>query len=158
MYGASRRGGGIGKNGRRLAGRLAAMPNTYFILFEIVIYIQFALCLRHAIKHGTASLLKLFSGIAFGVLLELATIRQLNAYQYGQFMLMVLDVPLCIGVAWSCIIYAVMEFSDGSTLPYFTRPVLDGLLALNIDLAMDTIAIRLGLLGNHDPRRACGWR
>jgi len=120
------------------------MPNTYFILFEIVIYIQFALCLRHALKHGTANLLKLFAGIAFGVLLELATIRQLNAYQYGQFMLMVLDVPLCIGVAWSCIIYAVMEFSDGSTLPYFTRPVLDGLLALNIDLAMDTIAIRLG--------------
>jgi hypothetical protein len=120
------------------------MPNTYFILFEIVIYVQFAICLRHALKHGTSNLLKLFTGIAFGVLLELATIRQLNAYQYGQFMLMVLDVPLCIGVAWSCIIYAVMEFSDGSTLPYFTRPVLDGLLALNIDLAMDTIAIRFG--------------
>ena len=87
------------------------MPNTYFIIFEIVIYIQFALCLRHALKHGTANLLKLFAGIAFGVLLELATIRQLNAYQYGQFMLMVLDVPLCIGVAWSCIIYAVMAVS-----------------------------------------------
>lgn len=96
-------------------------------------------------KHGASDLLKLFAGIAFGVLLEIATIRQLNAYQYGQFMLMVLDVPLCIGVAWSCIIYAVMEFSDGSTLPYFTRPVLDGLLALNIHLAMDTIAIRLTL-------------
>ena len=120
------------------------MPNTYFIVFEIIIYIQFALCLRHALKHGTSNLLKLISGTAFGVLLEIATIRQLNAYQYGQFMLMVLDVPLCIGIAWSAIIYAVMEFSDGSSLPYWTRPILDGLLALNIDLAMDTIAIRLG--------------
>jgi hypothetical protein len=120
------------------------MPNTYFIFFELVIYIQFAICLRHAIKHGAPNLLKLFAGVLFGVLLELATIRQLNAYQYGRFILMVLDVPLCIGVAWSCIIYAVMEFSDGSSLPYFTRPILDGLLALNIDLAMDTIAIRLG--------------
>lgn len=120
------------------------MPNTYFIFFELVIYIQFAICLRHAIKRGAPNLLKLFAGVLFGVLLELATIRQLNAYQYGRFILMVLDVPLCIGVAWSCIIYAVMEFSDGSSLSYFTRPILDGLLALNIDLAMDTIAIRLG--------------
>jgi hypothetical protein len=120
------------------------MPKIYFILFELTIYIQFVLCLRHAIKHGTPNLLKLFAGAAFGVLLELATIRQLHAYQYGQFMLMVLDVPLCIGIAWSCIIYAAMEFSDGSNLPYWTRPILDGLLALNIDLAMDSIAIRLG--------------
>jgi hypothetical protein len=57
---------------------------------------------------------------------------------------MVLDVPLCIGIAWSCILYSVMEFSDASSLPYWTRPVLDGLLALNIDLALDAIAIRLG--------------
>ncbi len=120
------------------------MPGTYFILFELVIYIQFALCLRHALKHGTANLLKLFAGTTFGVILELATIRQLDAYHYGQFLVMVLDVPLCIGVAWSCIIYSAMEFSDGSNLPYWTRPILDGLLALNIDLALDTVAIRLG--------------
>lgn len=120
------------------------MPNIYFTIFEIVIYVQFAICLRHALKAGADKLLKLFTGILFGVILEIATIRQLNAYQYGQFWIMVLDVPLCIGVAWSCIIYAVMEFSDGSNLPYWTRPVLDGLLALNIDLALDTVAIRLG--------------
>ncbi|MBK9926793.1 MAG: carotenoid biosynthesis protein [Anaerolineales bacterium] len=120
------------------------MPNTYFILFEVIIYIQFALCLHHAWKHGTANLLRLFAGILFGVSLELATIRQLHVYQYGQFLIMVLDVPLCIGVAWGCILYSAMEFSNASSLPYWTRPILDGLLALNIDLAMDAIAIRFG--------------
>ncbi len=121
------------------------MPNAYFILFEIIIYIQFALCLRHSIKLNTRrNLLKLGFGILFGVTLELATIRQLNAYEYGRFLLMVWDVPLCIGVAWSCIIYSVMEFSDASSLPYWFRPVLDGLLALNIDLALDAVAIRFG--------------
>lgn len=120
------------------------MFSPYFILFELIIYLQFALCLRHAWKHGTANLLRLFAGILFGVLLELATIRQLNAYEYGQFLVMVLDVPLCIGVAWGCILYSVIEFSDGSSLPYFVRPMLDGLLALNIDLALDAVAIRLG--------------
>ena len=120
------------------------MPNIYFTLFELIIYIQFALCLPHAWKHGKANLLRLFAGILFGVLLELATIRQLHAYEYGRFLIMVLDVPLCIGVAWGCILYSVMEFSDGSNLPYWFRPVLDALLALNIDLALDAVAIRFG--------------
>ena len=120
------------------------MPNIYFILFELFIYVQLALCLHHAWKHGTANLLRLFAGILFGVSLEIATIRQLHAYQYGQFLTMVLDVPLCIGVAWGCILYSSMEFSDGSSLPYYARPILDGLLALNIDLALDAVAIRFG--------------
>ena len=120
------------------------MPDNYFLLFELVIYIQFALCFHHAWKHGTANLVRLFAGILFGVLLELATIRQLNAYTYGQFLIMVLDVPLCIGVAWSCIIYSSMEFSNASSLPYLLRPILDALLALNIDLALDAVAIRFG--------------
>lgn len=124
--------------------KIETMPNIYFILFEIVIYIQFILCLQHAGQQGMANLLRLLAGTLFGVTLELATIRQLDAYKYGQFLIMVLDVPLCIGVAWSCILYSVMEFSDASSLPYWTRPILDGLLALNIDLALDAIAIRLG--------------
>lgn len=120
------------------------MPDIYFILFELVIYIQLALCLNHAWRKGLPNVLRLFAGILFGVTLELATIRQLSAYEYGRFLIMVWDVPLCIGVAWSCILYGVMEFSDSSSLPYWTRPILDGLLALNIDLALDAIAIRLG--------------
>jgi len=120
------------------------MPNAYFLLFELIIYIQFSLCLIHAWQHGTANTLKLFAGAGFGVLLELATIRQLNAYRYGHFLVMVLDVPFCIGLAWGAIIYAATEFSDASTLPYWARPILDGLLALNIDMALDAVAVRLG--------------
>jgi hypothetical protein len=120
------------------------MPNIYFVLFELIIYIQLALCLFHAWKQGTTYLLRLSAGILYGVLLELATIRQLHAYQYGEFLVMVLDVPLCVGIAWGCILYSVMEFSDASSVPYWARPILDGLLALNIDLALDAVAIRLG--------------
>ena len=123
---------------------IPAMPNIYFILFELIIYIQLALCLFHAWKKGPTYLLRLSAGILYGVLLELATIRQLHAYQYGQFLVMVLDVPLCVGIAWGCILYSVMEFSDASSMPFWARPILDGLLALNIDLALDAVAIRLG--------------
>jgi len=120
------------------------MPNAYFILYEITLFLQLVFCLPHAWKHGIPNLLRLFAGILFGVSLELATIRQLHAYAYGQFFIMVLDVPLGIGVAWGSILYGVMEFSDASNLPYWARPVLDGLLALNIDLSLDAVAIRFG--------------
>lgn len=120
------------------------MPNIYFIVFELIIYVQFAICLRHAWQQGLAKVLRLLAGIVYGVLLELATIRQLDAYHYGRFLVMILDVPLCIGIAWSCVIYSSMEFSNASNIPYWARPILDGLLAVNIDLALDAIAIRLG--------------
>ncbi len=120
------------------------MPNPYFIIFELMIYLLLAFCLQHASRQGLANMLRLLAGVLYGIILELATIHQLSAYEYGRFLLMIGNVPLCIGVAWSCIIYSVMEFSDASSLPYWARPILDGLLALNIDLALDAVAIRLG--------------
>ena len=69
------------------------MTDPYFIIFELIIYLQFALCLLHATHHGTQGMLRLFSGVAFGLLLELATIRQLGAYQYGHFVIMIGAVP-----------------------------------------------------------------
>jgi len=120
------------------------MPNIYFILYEITLFLQLAICLPHAWKHGPGNVLKLLMGILFGVLLELATIRQLNAYEYGQFLVMILDVPLGIGIAWGCIVYSCMEFSDATSLPYWARPILDAFLALNIDLSLDAVAVRFG--------------
>lgn len=121
------------------------MINPYFLASELVTLLVFLLCLRHATRRGGPALLRLLAGVLFGLLLELATIRQLHAYQYGRFTLMVLDVPLSIGVAWGCIVYAARTFTDAATLPGWSRPVLDALLALNIDLAMDALAIRLGM-------------
>lgn len=119
------------------------MGNLYFITFEIVAYSLSVLCFAHAFKKGAGNVLRLLVGIIFGVLLELATIRQLHAYSYGNFPTMILDVPLCMGISWGSILYSVMEFSDASYLPWLARSILDGLLALNIDLAMEIIAIRL---------------
>lgn len=121
------------------------MPNIYFIVFEGIIYLLFAAYLVRAGRSGPSKVLRLISGATFGVLLELATIRQLNSYHYGQFAIMVFDVPLCIGLAWGVIISTAMDFSDSSDFPYWLRPILDGLLALNIDLSADTLAIRLGM-------------
>lgn len=121
------------------------MLNPYFLALEVLIAVLFGLALRHAWRRGPAVVWQLLAGVAFGLLLEWSTIQQLQAYEYGQFLLMLGEVPVMVGVAWGTIIYAVRLFSDSSTLPEGLRPILDGLLALNIDLAMDAVAIRLGM-------------
>jgi len=120
------------------------VPNIYFVTIELLIYALLAGCVAHAWRRGPHVVWQLAAGVAFGVLLELATIQQLHSYHYGRFLVMVGDVPLAVGAAWGCIIYTARLFSDASSLPMAARPVFDGLLALNIDLSMDALAIRLG--------------
>jgi hypothetical protein len=121
------------------------MLNPYAVVFEVVLVALFGLCLRHALRNGPARAWQLVAGVVFGVLLETATIQQLHAYHYGRFLIMLGEVPLMVGVGWGVIIYSARVFSDATNLPEWARPLLDGLLALNIDLAMDALAIRLGL-------------
>ena len=121
------------------------MLNVYFLVNELVVLALFLICLVHAGRHGWAEVARLLAGVVFGLLLEVATIRQLQAYHYGTFGVMVFDVPLMVAVAWGCIAYSAMTFSNAARLPEWARPILDGLLALNIDLAMDAVAIRLGM-------------
>jgi hypothetical protein len=116
----------------------------YFVAFELMIYLLFGLCLIHAWREGAAHVWRLLAGVLFGILLEYGTIQQLHSYSYGKFMIMLGDVPLPIGVAWGCIVYSARLFSEGSGLPAWARPLLSALFALNIDLSMDAIAIRLG--------------
>lgn len=121
------------------------MPDLYRLVFELLLYSLLFVCIRHASRKGIHVLWQLIAGVLFGVLLEWATIQQLHAYEYGQFLIMFGEVPLAIGVGWGIIIYSARLASDATTLPIWARPVLDGLLALNIDLAMDAVAIRLGM-------------
>lgn len=55
------------------------------------------------------------------------------------------DNLLAVGVGWGGIIYSVRLFSDATRLPPFLRPVMDELVALDIDLAMNAVAIRIGM-------------
>jgi hypothetical protein len=121
------------------------MPSVYSVVLELIAYALFAACGWHAWQRGGQVVWQLLAGVIFGVLLEVATIQQLHVYHYGRFLIMAGDVPLSVGVAWGCIIYSARLFSDASSLPFAARPIFDGLLALNIDLSMDAIAIRLGL-------------
>ena len=120
------------------------MPQPEFILFELLTMLVFAACLWHAARQGKARVLELLASLIFGVSLEWMTLKQLEAYHYGQFLVMIDGAPLCIGLGWAIIIYSGMEFVKQLDMPLYARPFLVGLMALNIDAAMDAVAIRLG--------------
>jgi uncharacterized membrane protein len=121
------------------------LPNLYFLAFELLVLVLFLICMQNAWQRGSWVAWQLLAGVLFGLLLEWATIQQLNTYEYGHFLVMLGPVPVIIGVAWGTIIYSVRAFSDSTNLSEWARPMLDGLLALSIDLSMDAIAIRLGM-------------
>lgn len=115
-----------------------------FLAFESLMVALLGACLLHASRRGTGYVAELLGGLVFGVLLEWVNITFLPGYTYGRFLLMLDGVPICIGVGWAVIIYTAMAFTDRLGLATWTRPTTDALLALNIDLAMDAIAVRLG--------------
>lgn len=120
------------------------MEKLAFITFEILTILLFITCFWHALKQKNGKVLELVFALVFGVFLEWMTIQQLEAYHYGDFLLMLDGAPICIGLGWAVIIYSGMEFVSHLEMPDYARPFLVGLLALNMDLAMDVIAIRLG--------------
>ena len=117
--------------------------NPWFLAFEGLMLLFLGLGLRHAARTG--QVFSLLVGVGFGLLLEWATIEQLQAYRYGRFALMLGEVPVAIGIGWGLIVYSARLYSDATDLPEWARPLLDGLLALGMDLSMDVIAIRLGM-------------
>lgn len=130
-------------------------PAISFIIHEIAMYVLFALCLSHAIRRGAVYVNYLLGGVLFGLLLEFVNVSTGFNYSYGQFWLMLgptpelgaipTNIPVNIGVGWGIIIYTARLFSDNLGLPVWSRPALDALLALNVDLSMDAVAYRLNM-------------
>ena len=121
------------------------MRRIPYLVFELGTYILILYCVRHAWKRKRQAVLALLSGVVYGVLLEYAAIQAYQAYEYGQFLVMIGDkVPLCIGTMWSVILYAAMQTVERVELPAFLQLGFTSLLALSIDFSLDAIAIRLG--------------
>lgn len=113
--------------------------------FEVLACGLLAVCLVHAGRRSRYLVAELLVTVVYGVILEALTLRQLGAYDYGPFALVVDGAPVAVGIGWGVITYSAMAFSDGLDMPDQTRPLLDGLFALSVDLSMDAIAIRLGM-------------
>lgn len=123
-----------------------AAPAWCFPVFEFSMYVLFLICLAYAWKQGKRDVFYLIGGLLFGLLLEYMEVV-MGSYTYGRFMVMFgnapMDIPLCIGVGWGIIMYTARLFTDRLQLTLWVCAALDTLLALNIDLSMDTVAYRM---------------
>ncbi|MFA6083538.1 carotenoid biosynthesis protein [Mucilaginibacter sp.] len=121
-------------------------PAWVFPVFELAMYVLLLFCLVHAWRKGPQSVAYLLGGLFFGVLLEYMEVA-MYSYSYGNFWIMIgtypITVPLCIGVGWGIIMYSARLFTDRLGLALWACAALDTLLAINIDLSMDTVACRL---------------
>jgi hypothetical protein len=121
-------------------------PVWAFPVFETAMYILFLFCFLHAWRRGARPIAYLLGGLFFGLLLEYMEVA-MYSYSYGRFWLMIgsypINVPLCIGMGWGIIMYSARQFSDRLGLALWGCAALDTLLAINIDLSMDTVACRL---------------
>jgi len=122
-------------------------PSYAYPIVEIGAYLLFILCLIHAVKKGAGNVAYLVGGMLFGLLLEYVNVVNNLGYVYGRFTIMFgtapKDIPLCIGVGWGMIMYTARLFSDSLKMTLWASVALDTLLAISIDLSMDTVAYRL---------------
>ena len=122
-------------------------PAYCFPLTELCMYVLFVLCLLYSIKQGINQVSYLLAGVLFGLLLEYINVISNMGYVYGKFVVMLgtppLDIPLCIGIGWGVIMYISRLFTDAFRLPLWAGACLDALLALSIDVSMDSVAYRL---------------
>jgi uncharacterized membrane protein len=121
-------------------------PSWCFLFTELSVFVLTIGCLIHAWKRRNGALAYLLGGIIFGSLVEYLEVLS-GSYTYGRFWLMLghapLDIPLFVGCAWAIILYTARLFSDAAGLPVFAAAALDALLALNLDMSMDTVAYRM---------------
>lgn len=115
-------------------------------LIETASLILFGWCWWDARRGGRGEHVELGVAVAYGIVLEIVDMSVFGTYHYGQLTWWwVAHVPLYIPLLWATIIHSSMALTDRAGLPPWVLPFLDGLLAVLIDLAIDAIAIRLGL-------------
>ena len=133
------------------------MPPISFTIFEIGVYVLTLFCLRHAWRRARYLTIAFVIMFVYCLATEIFAINLLKEYYYNSFLIMICHNPLGFGVQMSCatpanscvplaiplmegtVIYAAIETSNRLKLPWAVRPVLDGFMAISIDLVMDPI-------------------
>ncbi len=133
----------------------------YFLSTEFIIYGCTVLIIAHAWRRGRGAVATFTAASLFGFTLEFLSVRAGTDYCYGKFLIMVPPwevgakmplaactggeaVPLWIILGWGITVYVAMATSSLLPIPWWVRPLLDGLLAVNIDWIMDPLAGHLG--------------
>lgn len=122
--------------------------NLTSILVEIPIVSLFTLFIIYLIKKDRKNLKLVFYLIIYAFLFENLSIilseNGLGGYFYNSEFIFVGHVPLFVILSWSMIIYSSMLITDSFSFSNSSKPFVDALLTVLVDLSVDVPAIRLG--------------
>lgn len=136
----------------------ANLPPTPFLVFEFSIYVLLIIVSVHAWRRGRQWVIGLLASIVCALILENLAIRfnsLIGGYYYGRFLIMPFCsntapitetcstvtpcIPLAVPMFEGMILYAAMRTSTKLGLDWRIAPLLDGLLALSLELSLDPI-------------------
>jgi hypothetical protein len=133
-----------------------SLPPLSHLIFEAAVYVLFPICLWHAWRQGRAWVLLLVATAVYATVVEYMGLHPIRPepkmsllacpacldYQYGRFLVMLFgELPLCIVLGWSVIIYAALQTTQKlGAAPWWQRPFIAALLALTLDFLMDPVA------------------
>lgn len=122
------------------------MTSLSSMAVEIMFLLLAFYCIYILFKRKEKEFLILFFGlIVYGMALEMTTIHLTQGYHYTDFLFMVGDVPLWIGCMWAVLVYTTMRITDLLCLPEHIKPIADAVLVAAVDVAIDPVAISMGL-------------
>lgn len=123
-----------------------ASPAFYYAALQLAVVLTFFIAAMRAARHSRARLIELLSAFLFGLLLEQGDIFLFGTYRYNTHWLLLGDVPVAIAMTWAMIIAGAMNITDALGIREDIRaPMADAVWAILLDLALDAVAIRLGL-------------
>lgn len=132
--------------------------NPTYLLMEGGAITLFVIAAWLALRRGRLPLLELVSAATFGLLLEQANQALYETYEYSPDFILAIDrAPVVIGLTWALILASAMRMTDALGVRCRYAPVVDGVLAITLDLAFDAVAIRMGLWTWRDIGPADGW-
>ena len=132
--------------------------NPLYLGLELGVATFFVVAAWLALRRGRLPFLELVSAAAFGLLLEEGDQLIFQTYHYSpDFVLAVDRAPLAIGLTWALIIAGAMRITDALGVRRRYAPFVDSILAISLDLALDAIAIRMGLWTWRELGLEQGW-
>lgn len=142
-------------------------PQFWYAFLQLGVIVTFYIAAFRAWKHSRARFVELLTAFLFGLLLEQGDIFLFGTYRYNENWILLGDVPIAIALTWALIIAGAMNITDalgiGETTDdrpqttddrkrvrrplsaVLTASMADAVWAILLDLAIDAIAIRLGL-------------
>lgn len=120
------------------------MDNLFFYLFELGAILA-VLVIFFKERKNKELLETLVLAILYGLILEIINVHNSGTYAYGDdFLLQIYSIPVVIGIGWAIIYYVAEKSVENYNLKWWQAPLFMSIIALAIDLAIDTVAIRLG--------------